>query len=316
MGNSLGVGKSYITHQYLGAHMRFHLSGLFRLVLAAGFVLLPQVYALDAANPQHLGSIERAKAGRATELLDAAVAYLKRNGPEKAFEAFNVQQGTFVYGPYYVYVVGSDGFLYANGGKQMSLAGHNVMELRDAAGKPMIRDLIAAAEQSPSGAIEYRWLNPEENHIDLKVGMYEKVDKYIVSVGYYTSRATQKEAQALLTRAVDFLKQNGGDKAFAAFNNQQGDFTHDDQYVFAIGIEDGRYRASGASPQLNGMDVRGMKDAAGNPLFEDMISIAKTKGTGTVEYVWRNPATNAVETKHTLIQRVGDVLLGVGYYTK
>jgi cytochrome c len=64
------------------------------------------------------------------------------------------------------------------------------------------------------------------------------------------------------------------------------------------------------------MDVRGMKDAAGNPLFEDMISIAKTKGNGTVEYVWRNPATNAVESKHTLIQRVGDVLLGVGYYTK
>ena len=296
--------------------MKFRLSGLFSLILAAGFVLLPQVHALDAANPQHLGSIERAKAGRATELLDAAVAYLKRNGPEKAFEAFNVQEGTFVYGPYYVYVVGPDGFLYANGGKQMSLAGHNVLDLRDAAGKPMIRDLIAAAEQSPNGAIEYRWLNPEENHIDVKIGMYEKVDKYIVSVGYYTSRATQKEAQELLTRAVDFLKKNGGDKAFAAFNNQQAGFTHDDQYVFAIGIEDGRYRASGASPQLNGMDVRGMKDAAGNALFEDMISVAKTKGSGTVEYVWRNPATNAVESKHTLIQRVGDVLLGVGYYTK
>ncbi len=296
--------------------MKFRLSGLFSLILAAGFVLLPQVHALDAANPQHLGSIERAKAGRATELLDAAVAYLKRNGPEKAFEAFNVQEGTFVYGPYYVYVVGPDGFLYANGGKQMSLAGHNVLDLRDAAGKPVIRDLIAAAEQSPNGAIEYRWLNPEENHIDVKIGMYEKVDKYIVSVGYYTSRATQKEAQELLTRAVDFLKKNGDDKAFAAFNNQQAGFTHDDQYVFAIGIEDGRYRASGASPQLNGMDVRGMKDAAGNPLFEDMINIAKTKGSGTVEYVWRNPATNAVESKHTLIQRVGDVLLGVGYYTK
>ncbi len=296
--------------------MKFRLSGLFSLILAAGFVLLPQVHALDAANPQHLGSIERAKAGRATELLDAAVAYLKRNGPEKAFEAFNVQEGTFVYGPYYVYVVGPDGFLYANGGKQMSLAGHNVLDLRDAAGKPVIRDLIAAAEQSPNGAIEYRWLNPEENHIDVKIGMYEKVDKYIVSVGYYTSRATQKEAQELLTRAVDFLKKNGGDKAFAAFNNQQAGFTHDDQYVFAIGIEDGRYRASGASPQLNGMDVRGMKDAAGNPLFEDMINMAKTKGSGTVEYVWRNPATNAVESKHTLIQRVGDVLLGVGYYTK
>ena len=64
------------------------------------------------------------------------------------------------------------------------------------------------------------------------------------------------------------------------------------------------------------MDVRGLKDAAGNSLFEDMIQVAKTQGSGKVEYVWRNPATNAVETKHTLVQRVGDVLLGVGYYTK
>ena len=296
--------------------MKCRLSGLSSLIFAMGCVLLPQVHALDATNPQHLGSIERAKAGQASELLDAAVAYLKRNGPEKAFEAFNVQQGTFVYGPYYVYVVGPDGFLYANGGTQMSLAGHKVLDLRDAAGKPMIRDLIAAAQQSPNGAIEYRWLNPEENHIDLKVSMYSKVDKYIVSVGYYTSRANRKEAQALLDRAVGLLKQSGGDKAFAAFNNPQGGFTHDDQYVFAIGLEDGRYRASGAAPQLNGMDVRGMKDAAGNPLFEDMIGIAKKQGSGTVEYVWRNPATNAVESKHTLVQRVGDVLLGVGYYTK
>jgi cytochrome c len=296
--------------------MRIRSSRLFGLILAMGFVLLPQAQALDATNPQHLGSVDRAKAGRASELLDAAVAYLKRNGPEKAFEAFNVQQGTFVYGPYYVYVVDETGFLYANGGKQMSLAGHNVLDLRDAAGKPMIRDLITAAAQSPTGAIEYRWLNPEENHIDVKIGLYSKVDKYIVSVGYYTSRATQKEAQALLDQAVEFLKKNGGDKAFATFNNPQGEFTHDDQYVFAIGLEDGRYRASGASPQLNGMDVRGMKDAAGNNLFEEMISMAKTKGSGSISYVWRNPATNAVETKHSLIQRVGDVLLGTGYYTK
>jgi cytochrome c len=292
------------------------LARLFGLLLAMGFVLLPQAQALDATNPQHLGSIERAKAGRATELLDAAVAYMKRNGPEKAFEAFNVQQGTFVYGPYYVYVVGTDGFMFANGGTQMSLAGHNVLDLRDAAGKPMIRDLIAAAAQSPNGAIEYRWLNPEENHIDVKIGMYSKLDKYIVSVGYYTPRATQKEAQALLDRAVDFMKQFGGEKAFAAFNNPQGGFIHDDQYVFAIGLEDGRYRASGASPQLNGMDVRGMKDAAGNSLFEEMINMANTKGSGSIDYVWRNPATNAVESKHSLIQRVGDVLLGTGYYTK
>jgi cytochrome c len=260
--------------------------------------------------------VERSKAGRATELLDAAVAYLRHNGPEAAFQAFSDPKGSFVYGPYYVFVVGPDGQMHANGGTQMSVPGVNALELRDAAGKPFIRDLLTAATQKPTGAMEYRWLNPEDHRIEVKVSLYAKVDSYVVSVGYYTPRATRKEAQALVDRAVDFLQKTGPEQAFAAFNDPQGGFMQDDQYVFVVGLDDGRYRASGASPQLNGMDVRGMKDAAGTALFENMIALARKSGSGTVEYVWRNPATNAVESKHTLVQRVGDVLLGVGYYTR
>jgi cytochrome c len=294
--------------------MRFLRLGFFGLCLAAGLMAQP-VWALDAANPQHVGSLERTQASRAVELRDAAVAFLKHNGPQKAFEAFNDPKGSFIYAPYYVFVVGTDGTMVANGGTQLPLPGKSALDMRDAAGKPLIRDLLALAAQTPSGSITYRLLN-EHNNVELKAGLYSKVDTYILSIGYYTPRATKADALSLLDRAVAYVKNAGPDTAFAAFNNPQGGFTYDDQYVFVIGIEDGRYRASGASPQLNGMDVRGLKDAAGYSLFEDMISLAKTKGNGTIEYVWRNPATNAVETKHSLIQRVGDVLLGVGYYTK
>jgi cytochrome c len=294
--------------------MRFLRLGFFGLCLAAGLMAQP-VWALDAANPQHVGSLERTQASRAVELRDAAVAFLRHNGPQKAFEAFNDPKGSFIYAPYYVFVVGTDGTMVANGGTQLPLPGKSALDMRDAAGKPLIRDLLALAAQTPSGSITYRLLN-EHNNVELKAGLYSKVDTYILSIGYYTPRATQADALSLLDRAVAYVKNAGPDTAFAAFNNPQGGFTYDDQYVFVIGIEDGRYRASGASPQLNGMDVRGLKDAAGYSLFEDMISLAKTKGNGTIEYVWRNPATNAVETKHSLIQRVGDVLLGVGYYTK
>jgi cytochrome c len=291
-------------------------SGAAGLCVACGLLFATVGHAADAPLPAKLGSVERAKAGRASELLDAAVAYLRHNGPEAAFQAFNDPKGSFVYGPYYVFVVDADGLMRANGGTQMSLAGVNALDLRDAAGKPVIRDLLAAAQQKPTGSVEYRWLNPEDHRIEVKVSLYAKVDSHVVSVGYYTPRATRQEAQVLLDRAVDFLKQTSPEQAFAAFNNPQGGFMQEDQYVFVVGLDDGRYRASGASPHLNGMDVRGMKDAAGTPLFENMIALARKAGSGTVEYVWRNPATNAVETKHTLIQRVDDVLLGVGYYTR
>jgi cytochrome c len=298
--------------------MKLLRTGLLGLAIAMGCGAVLPAAAADAPVTalSRPGSVERAKNSRANELLTAAVAYLKRNGPKQAFEIFSDPKGSFVYGPYFVYVLDTEGFMHANGGNQFSLAGHNVIDMRDAAGKPLVRDLLAAAAKSPTGSVEYRWLNPEDNRIEVKTSLYNKVDNYVVSVGYYTPRANRADAEAMLQRAVSFLKSNPADSAFALFNNPQGEFVQDDQYVFAIGIEDGKYRASGASPQLNGMDVRGMRDAAGNALFEEMIALARKSGSGTVDYVWRNPATNAVESKHTVIQRVGDVLLGVGYYTK
>jgi len=295
---------------------RFQRAVLALAMAGAGITLTLPAQAVDAPLPPRPGSIERAKAGRANELLQAAVAYLRHNGPAQAFALFNDPKGSFVYGPYYVYVVDTDGYMQANGGTQLTLAGSSALDMRDAAGKPLVRDLLNAARQSPTGAVEYRWLNPEDHQIEVKTSLYNVVDRFIVSVGYYTPRASQAEAQALLNKAVDFLKSSSPEVAFASFNNPEGGFMHDDQYVFALGLEDGRYRASGAAPQLNGMDVRGMRDAAGHALFEDMITVAKTRGSGMVDYMWRNPATNAVEAKHTLVQRVGDVLLGVGYYTR
>lgn len=294
-------------------HLR---TGLCSVVLACSAALSPVVHAEDAVTVAPLGSIERAKAGRAVELLNAAVAFLKRNGPATAFESFNNPKGSFVDGPYYVFVVGPDGYMHANGGTQVPLAGRYVMDLRDAAGKPLIRDLLTAAAEKPVGSLEYRWVNPDSHRVENKVSLYSKVDSYVVSVGYYSPRSTQREAQALLDRAVAYVKEVGQDKAFVAFNNPQSGFSHDDQYVFAVGLSDGKYHANGDTPQLNGMDVRGLRDASGSPLFEYMLAVAKNSGNGTVEHMWRNPATNAVETKHTLVQRVGDMMLGVGYYTK
>lgn len=296
--------------------MKFNRIGL--LVLA--LTMAPVVNAADnmptSTPAKPIGAIERSDVKRASALLERAVDYLQKNGPEKSFSAFNDRKGTFVSNEYYVFTVGLDGVLYASGGASRGLVGLNVLDLRDAAGKPYVRDILEAAKTKESGTVEYRWLNHVDNHLENKVDQFRKVGDYIVCVGYYIPRATVEEAKYMLDRAVALLKKSGGKAAFKTFNDPHGGYVVNDEYVFAIGLNDGKYRASGASPNLTGIDVRGLNDAAGKPLFKEMIALAKQKGGGTVDYVWRNPATNAIEQKHTLIQRVGDVLLGVGYYTK
>jgi cytochrome c len=127
------------------------------------------------------------------------------------------------------------------------------------------------------------------------------------------AHAGSAEAQALLTRAVAELKAVGAAKAFAEFNDPQGSFHTRELYVFVFSMS-GRYEASGADPKLVGSDATDMTDAEGKPLVQDMIAQARAKGGGRVDYVWLNRADNRVEHKRSLVQRVGDHIVGVGYY--
>ncbi len=129
-----------------------------------------------------------------------------------------------------------------------------------------------------------------------------------------SERSTARQARAMFDRAVKFLDGNGPDRAFAAFNDRKGQFVHKDLYVFVID-RNGVYRANGASPNtLVGLTVLDSRDAAGNPLFHDMIDAVKDQPEGMVRYVWLDRLTNRVEPKVTYLHRSGDYILGVGYY--
>ena len=82
-------------------------------------------------------------------MLERAVGYLKKNGDKRAYAAFNDPKGGFVKGQYYVYVVGLDGMMFANGGAPGVLAGKNAYDLHDAAGKPLIRELLVYVDYAP-----------------------------------------------------------------------------------------------------------------------------------------------------------------------
>jgi cytochrome c len=261
-------------------------------------------------------TVPRGSAKQAQALLDKAVSYLQEQPPEKAYAAFNNQKGRFVEGDLYVFVFDLEtGIMHAHGGRPEGLVGMNVLDLRDASGKPLIREMVEVARTKGSGNVEYMWLNYRINHLETKNSFIQRVGNNVVGVGYYVPRGAPEEARDLLNRSVNALRADPKE-ALAAFNSPASRFTHYDLYVFVVGIDDGKFYAMGANPGLVGMDVKDLKDAAGKPIIRDMTAIVKEKGSGDYEYVWRNPANNRVERKHSYIERVGDYLVGVGYYTK
>lgn len=257
---------------------------------------------------------ERATPREARALFDQAVKYLQANGPEKSWAAFSNRQGPFVKKDLYVYVIDHRGTYIANGAAPDTLVGLNVLDSVDAAGTPLFRHMIAVTEKQTEARIRYVWLNRKSNHVEPKNAWLYRSGDYILGVGYYSPHATAIDAQKLLGEAVAFAIQNGLSDATKAFNDSRGAFVHDDLYVFAVNLDSGKFEAHGMNPAWAGTDARDLHDVEGHALIQEMIDVAKTKGAGVVDYVWRNPVTNAVERKRSFIQRVDNSLLGVGYY--
>jgi signal transduction histidine kinase len=126
-------------------------------------------------------------------------------------------------------------------------------------------------------------------------------------------KGTANEATALVKKAVDYMKANGKEKAFAEFNNPKGQFIDRDLYIFVFDLN-GKTLAHGTNPKLLDKNLVDLKDADGKLFIKEFIDVANAKGKGWVDYKWPNPLTKAIEPKSTYIEKVGDVLVGCGIY--
>lgn len=259
---------------------------------------------------------ERATPREARALFDQAVKYLEANGTEKAWSAFNDRKGPFVKKDLYVYVIDREGTYIANGAAPDSLIGLKVLDSVDAAGNPLFRHMIAVTDKQSEARIRYVWLNRKTNHVEPKFAWLHRQGDHILGVGYYAPRSTADDARKMLDEATAQVKKVGIAKSLAAFNDQRGAFVRDDLYVFAINLETGKFEAHGMNPKWTGTDASDLRDVEGNALVKEMLAQVKSQGEGRVDYVWRNPVTNAIEKKRSFVRRANGSLIGVGFYSE
>ncbi len=126
---------------------------------------------------------------------------------------------------------------------------------------------------------------------------------------------TPAEAKALVKKAIDYIKANGKDKAFAEFSNPQGKFIDRDLYIFVYDM-DGKCVAHGFNQKMIGKDLKEMKDPDGKYYVKDRIEIAKTKGFGWQDYKFTNPTTKKLENKTAYIEKYENYIVGCGAYKK
>jgi cytochrome c len=128
-------------------------------------------------------------------------------------------------------------------------------------------------------------------------------------------RGTADEAGALVKKGIAYLKANGAEKAYAAFNDPQGQFVDRDLYLFVFDMN-GKTLAHGANKKLLDKTLIELKDADGKAFIKEFIEVAASKkGSGWVEYKWPHPQTKVIENKASYIEKLPDgTLIGVGIY--
>lgn len=276
------------------------------LLLVAG---LPSWFLMAAQAPA--GDAEQAQ--RARQLLEKAVAYYRVEG-DKAFAAFS-RQGEFIDNELYVYVLDSKGVMLASGGPSVVLIGRDISPLLE----PSMREQFAKALKAPeSGKVQeadYRWKNWNDGRVERKHTYYQRVGDRFLAVGYYLPRADASQAQAMLDKTVKAV-QSDPEGTFKRINALDKAFIEDDLYAFVVDVNTAKFVAHGYNTRLVDSDFASLKDPTGNAIGQAMLALARSKGEGEFDYMWRNPVTSKVEAKHALLKKSGHYLVAVGYYTR
>jgi len=126
-------------------------------------------------------------------------------------------------------------------------------------------------------------------------------------------RATTKDAETMVHKAVELVKRDGKEKALAVFSDPKGAFTYRDLYIAAYDLE-GKCVAHGAKKERIGKNSIEEKDADGKLFVKERVAIAKKDGKGWQEYKFINPADGKMESKVAYFEVVDGVILVCGAY--
>jgi len=126
--------------------------------------------------------------------------------------------------------------------------------------------------------------------------------------------ATQNDAMLMVHNAVAFYRKNGRERFLSEINDPQGKFHKRDLYVFVYDRQM-TILAHPVKPELVGSNLIDQKDWNDGKYFSKEIQeVARTKGSGWVDYEWENPSTHQREPKRTYVAGVEDMVVCAGTY--
>ena len=266
------------------------------VVLRDGLLFGSGWYSEPADYTQHL--VNQAIAMHNAEGKDAAVAYY--NTPER------------IDGQFYVFAVNADDLSSIVNPNLPDYVGRTPARI-DPTGYYYGDDLGSATEEGKW--ISYVIRNPQTGVSQRKHTWLALNDGIIWGSGWYEAIDSLKDEPALYVRslvddAIEFYESDGLDATVAYYNSEE---SVDGQYYVFIGDENDVMVAHATIPANVGKRYDEIVSADGYPAGAQVAAAATEDGAWT-SYIYPNPATGSVETKHSWVIRHDGRIFGSGWY--
>lgn len=125
--------------------------------------------------------------------------------------------------------------------------------------------------------------------------------------------ATKDEAQAMVKKAVAYVKTEGAEKAYPVISTKGGQFSDKDLYIVVYGL-DGKVLAHGANQKLVGKDMIEVQDVDGKYFVKERAELGRKQASFWQDYKFVNPVTKKVEPKEMYCERESETVVCGGVY--
>ena len=129
------------------------------------------------------------------------------------------------------------------------------------------------------------------------------------------SAPSKDEVVAVVKKAVAYYKANGREKSLVEFNKKDGQFAQGEDYVDVHDLN-GVCVAHPVSPAKVGANRMDQSDSAGKFYIREIVTAAKSKPSGWIDYVMKNPTTGKLENKTAYWEVDDGLIFKAGTYTE
>ncbi len=121
---------------------------------------------------------------------------------------------------------------------------------------------------------------------------------------------TPANAQALLNQVAQHYQSAGRQQALKDFTEQNPPFNAPDMFIMCIG-SDHKITAMGGFPLLVGVSADSLNELTGQSIGSLIWDAATLQTQGSVKFQWKNPLSNAAESKVIYYQKLSQDVCGV-----